>query len=405
MPRRGENIRKRKDGRWEGRIIMGYDLSGKARYHSVYGHSYQEVKEKKSLLCASGKNEAVFSSGLRKEDLKLTVAQIMDQWLDSRKGTIKESTYAQYSFMLNKYILPELGNQQMVSLSSDILNAFLKNKLCSGRADGKGGLSSKTVSDIRSILLQGITYAREHKYPCGINTKIFYPKIRQPNIDILTKSDQNRLEQVLFHLSDPIRLGILAALYGGLRIGEVCALQWRDFNYIAGTVQISKTLIRIKDMTPNSLKKTKIIIDQPKTESSNRIIPLPSFIMKIMERENKEENSYILSGTADYVEPRVCLKQYKEVLEKAGLPSFTFHALRHTFATRCVESGFDVKALSEILGHSNVSTTLQRYVHPTIECKREQMERLGTLSIWGQNNGMENPETSDERSHFNTESI
>lgn len=183
----------------------------------------------------------------------------------------------------------------------------------------------------------------------------------------------------------------MIALYGGLRIGEVCALQWGDFNYTAGTVRISKTLIRIKDLTRDSLKKTKVIIDKPKTEHSNRIIPLPSFLMEFMRQEAKGENCYVLTGTAEYVEPRLCLKQYKQVLEQAGLPSFTFHALRHTFATRCVENGFEIKALSEILGHSNVSTTLQRYVHPSIECKREQMERLEKLSVWSQDHGTENP--------------
>ena len=383
MPRRGENIRKRKDGRWEGRIIIGYDLRGKARYRSVYGHSYQEVKEKKNLLALSLRTEANCSAGQGKEYLRLTFAQIMEEWLNNRKDSIKESTYTQYAFMLHKYILSELGDQPLSALSSDMLSEFLKNKLCSGRADGKGGLSPKTVADIRSILLQGISFARERKYPCAVDTKIFYPKTRQPNIDVLTKAEQKKLEQTLFQSSDPIRLGIMIALYGGLRIGEVCALQWGDFNYTAGTVRISKTLIRIKDLTRDSFKKTKVIIDKPKTEHSNRIIPLPSFLMEFMRQEAKGENCYVLTG--------ICLKQYKQVLEQAGLPSFTFHALRHTFATRCVENGFEIKALSEILGHSNVSTTLQRYVHPSIECKREQMERLEKLSVWGQDHGTENP--------------
>ena len=139
MPRRGENIRKRKDGRWEGRIIIGYDLRGKARYRSVYGHSYQEVKEKKNLLALSLRTEVNCSAGQGKEYLRLSFAQILEEWLNSRKDSIKESTYTQYAFMLHKYILPELGEQPLSALSSDMLSEFLKNKLCSGRADGKGG--------------------------------------------------------------------------------------------------------------------------------------------------------------------------------------------------------------------------------------------------------------------------
>lgn len=393
MSRRGENIRKRKDGRWEGRAIIGYGTDGRAKYRSVYGHSYQEVRAKKNLLATAGKGAAPSSAGPDRDRMKLTLNEVMNEWLDSRKDAIKDSTYVQYYFMLHKHILPELGNCPLASLTSDTLDLFLKNKLHFGRADGKGGLSSKTVSDMRSILLQGIEYARARKYPCAVDVKVFYPKSQQPNIDVLTKAEQEKLEQVLFQSSDLIRLGILIALYGGLRIGEVCALQWGDFHDTAGTVQIRKTMIRIKDFTPNSARKTKIIIDSPKTERSNRVIPLPSFLMEVMRREARGNDCYILTGTTDYIEPRTCLKKYKKVLEKAGLRPFTFHALRHTFATRCIESGFDVKSLSEILGHSNVSTTLQRYVHPSIESKREQMERLEKVSIWGQNCGQKSSKT------------
>lgn len=403
MSRRGENIRKRRDGRWEGRLIVGYDTVGKARYHSVYGHSYQEVKKKKSLFIKACKNKNLCSDENRLDNLPLTFSRITDEWLNSRKDAIKGSTYAQYSFMIDKYILPQLGNRMLSALSSDLLNEYLKNLLRFGRADGKGGLSPKTVSDIRSILMQVIGYAKELNYSCPADLKIFYPKKRQPDIEVLTKAEQNRLEQILFQSSDPIRLGIILSLYGGLRIGEVCALQWGDFNYTAGTVKISKTVMRIKNMTPNSFKKTRVIIDRPKTEHSYRTIPLPSFIMDILIPENKASDCYILSGTTNYIEPRICLKQYKQVLKEAGLRSFTFHALRHTFATRCVENGFDIKALSEILGHANVSTTLQRYVHPSMECKREQMERLGKISIWGQKKGMKKTETSDYSSLSNTD--
>lgn len=405
MPRRGENIRKRKDGRWEGRVIISYDTDGKARYRSVYGHSYQEVKDKKEHLAAACKGIVPFPEEFHRDRLKLTLSQVMQEWLDSRKDSIKDSTYAQYNFMLNKYILPDLGDRYMASLTSDQLDTFLKNKLHSGRSDGTEGLSPKTVSDIRSILLQGIEYARERKYPCAVDAKIFYPKNHQPTVEVLTRDEQEKLEQILFQSSDPIRLGIMIALYGGLRIGEVCALQWGDFNYTSGTVQISKTMMRIKDLTPNSFRKTKIVIDRPKTERSNRIIPLPSFIMEVMKREAKSSECYILSGTTEYIEPRVCLRQYKKVLEKAELPSFTFHALRHTFATRCVENEFDVKSLSEILGHSNVSITMQRYVHPSMERKREQMERLEKISVWGQKNGHLNVKTNDISGNTGTDNL
>ena len=204
--------------------------------------------------------------------------------------------------------------------------------------------------------------------------------------------EQEQLEQILFHNPEPLKIGILIALYGGLRIGELCALQWGNLHLETGTVTVNRTLIRIRDLAPNALRKTKLLIDHPKTESSNRIIPLPSFIIDLLREHRQNDESYLLTGTFMYLEPRTCREKYKKILEKAGLRPFTFHALRHTFATRCIESNFDVKSLSEILGHSNISTTLQRYVHPSLELKREQMERLEKISIWGQKNGREKPE-------------
>ena len=124
-----------------------------------------------------------------------------------------------------------------------------------------------------------------------------------------------------------------------------------------------------------------MIVETPKTEKSNRIIPLPSFILKILKPYIRQDECYIITGTVKYMEPRIFLNKYKKILEEAGMNSFTFHALRHTFATRCVENDFDPKSLSEILGHSDVSITLQRYVHPTLELKREQMEKLSRVSI------------------------
>ena len=147
-------------------------------------------------------------------------------------------------------------------------------------------------------------------------------------------------------------------------------------------------MIRIQNVNKASgEKKTKILISSPKTQSSNRLIPMPSFVMKVLSQIKQEADIFLITGTISYMEPRTYLEKYKQILKKAGLKPFPFHSLRHTFATRCVESGFDTKSLSEILGHANVNTTLQRYVHPSIDVKKEQMNRLQKISIWGQNDG------------------
>lgn len=387
MGKHGENIRKRKDGRWEARMIVAYNPDGKAKYRSFYGKTYIEAKEKRNQYlrnhCCQSKDETM------QYETKVTVQQIMQEWLMLKKYNIKESTFAHYTNLLENHIYPKLGQIPLSLLTAEKINDFLKEELRFGRIDGKGGLSSKTVSDIRSVLLLGLEYAREQQYPCCINTKIFAPRSCKPAKKVLSRLEQAKLEQFLYLHFDLTSLGILITLYSGLRIGELCALQWGDVHLDSGIISIDKTIIRIQNVDRNNgdQKKTRIIISHPKTESSIRFVPLPSFLMKFLEKYRQEKEVFLITGTTSYMEPRLYLNKYKRILKKAGLESYTFHTLRHTFATRCVENGFDTKSLSEILGHANVSTTMQNYVHPSLDLKREQMDRLTNVSIWGQNQG------------------
>lgn len=395
MGRRGENIRKRKDGRWEARIITGYAPDGKAKYRSLYGRTYLEAKEKRNDYLSNSPGCQKNSAAVRQPARKITVGQVMQEWLYSRKESVKESTYAHYTNLLEKHILPQLGEICLLSLTAEHINRFLREKLYCGRLDGKGGLSPKTVADIRSILVLGLEYAGQQHYPCTVESKIFAPKSRRSSMKVLSRKEQAKLEQYLCQHPDPVGLGILTALYGGVRIGELCALKWGDIYFDNGTVQISKTVIRIRNVEDDPEKKTRLLVSAPKTESSVRLVPLPSFIMEYLLKYRQSSDRFLLTGTKNGMEPRICLCKYKQILEKAGLESFTFHTLRHTFATRCIESGFDAKSLSEILGHANVNTTLRNYVHPSIELKKRQMERLKTVSIWGQNQGQHGEKTAE----------
>lgn len=388
MGKHGENIRKRKDGRWEARIISSYDLQGRAKYRSFYGKTYLEAKEKRNNYIKCSPKCCRGGCGDPPNNVKIPVRQIMHEWLEFRKDSVKESTFAHYTNLMEKHILPALGDIYLSSLTAEMINSFLKEQLNSGRTDGKGGLSPKTVSDIRSVLLLGMEYARQQQYPCPEKSKIFSPKACRFPKRILTHAEQRRLETFLYRNPDPACLGILTTLYSGLRIGELCALQWSDIHYPDRTVQITKTIIRIQNIERNEAEnKTRILISHPKTENSNRFVPLPSFISDFLEAYRKEPDKFFVTGTKCAMEPRVYLYKYKQILKNAGLELFTFHSLRHTFATRCVEAGFDTKSLSEILGHANVSTTLQNYVHPSLESKKEQMERLKNMSVWGQDRG------------------
>lgn len=382
MGRHGENIRKRKDGRWEARVIQCYGADGKAKYRCLYGKTYLEAKTKKNAALM----ELQLHPLAKNATLKMTFGQVMEEWMKSRKGIIKESTYANYANIVEKHLQPELGGQFLTAITSERLEQFLQNKLQNGRLDGNGGLSFKTVSDMRSVIRLILQYAQTHGFPYTANIHIASQGNRISRIQVFTRPEQERLEQVLFSEPKPLYLGILIALYAGLRIGEVCALQWGDFHFENGTVSVSKTMIRIRNMTPNAATKTKLLIEQPKTQSSNRMIPLPDFILSYYKKHQKEKEVYLLTGSKRYMEPRICLEKYKKVLEQAGVGDFNFHSLRHTFATRCVENGFDMKSLSEIMGHSNVNITMQRYIHPSMELKKEQMNKLEAISIHGQKN-------------------
>nr|WP_300304597.1 site-specific integrase [uncultured Anaerostipes sp.] len=384
MARRGENIYKRKDGRWEARIIFDYTSEGKACYRYLYGKTYQEAKNKKNKLLAELQNSTM-TRNFQRNYLKITLDEVMQECFESRKDSLKESTYMTYVCLYERHLKPDLGSCRMTALTTDRIDAYLKEKLKSGRLDHKGGLSPKTVADIRSILLMALKFARKKKYPCADSGDIFYPSMHSQGIQVLSKLEQQKLEETVFAANDSLSSGILLALYSGLRIGEICALQWKDINFEEQNLLISKTIIRIRNLDSDSKRKTKVIIDRPKTDTSIRTIPLPAFLIEYLETFRKEDNTYLLTGTTHFMEPRIYLRKYKQILNDARLEDYTFHCLRHTFATRCVENGFDVKALSEILGHANVSTTLQRYVHPSMDSKREQIERLASSSICRQN--------------------
>lgn len=383
MGRHGENIRKRTDGRWEARYIQYYDSKGKAVYRYIYGKTYAEVKQKRKTAMSQESNVSQTSIGTS----KLTFRQLAEEWLIVKRAQVKQSTYANYVNMLNNHIYPRLGNVYVSSLTTQTLEKFLQSKLLHGRLDGKGGLSGKTVSDLSSILKLILQYAKRNGYFCPTDLNFSAPSVHPPQIDILQKEECEKLVQIVLKENKRVHLGILIALYGGLRIGEVCALQWKDFNFAEGTVNISKTVIRITNTEKNAAKKTKILVDKPKTECANRIIPLPKDILLFLEKEKKAPETFVLTGNNHCMEPRVCLENYKKILKRADIRSHTFHALRHTFATRCIELGFDVKTLSEIMGHSNISITMQRYVHPSMEQKKAQMNKLSLSNIHGQNSG------------------
>lgn len=353
MARKGENIYKRKDGRWEGRYRT-YATDNK--YRSVYGKSYAEVKEKLIKLKA---NPIMYrSSGMK------TFGELCVEWLSTVRLKVKSTTLSNYRMKLEKHILPVFGNVRFNCITIQLVKEFIKNKLNSG-------LSEKYVHDI-IVLMKSISkyICRLHGYQ-DIISDVTVPKSERKDMSLLTDNQQKSLCKYLTENLTSTNICILLSLYMGLRIGEICGLMWNDIDFEKSLLIVRRTVQRI-----SKCNGTELYIGSPKSKASRRSIPIPAFIMAILRQFRCDDSEYILSGSTKVIEPRTLQRRFKAILKKAGLPSINYHSLRHMFATNCIKAGFDVKTLSVILGHSSVEITLNRYVHSSFERQVECMNLL-----------------------------
>ena len=359
MARRGENIRKRTDGRWEGRYIESYSSNGKACYCSVYGATYLETKEKLK------KHKKLSDKAIGN---KTEVEELCKEWLNIKKESIKLSTYVKYQNFIENHFVGYFRGVKVLYLACEDIQAFIAQK---------SYLSEKTVHDMISVLIQIIKYGQSKKYIGYFDfDAILYPKISNQELSVLKSMEVTRLVHYVQMDFEIQKIGVLLSLFMGIRLGELCALQWQDINFYEETIHISKTMQRLKNLDENTDTKTRIVIDTPKSQKSIRDIPIPSFLLEVLAEYKQQGNVYVLTGTTDYIEPRTYQRMFHRYLDEADIPDINFHALRHTFATRAIEQGFDIKSLSEILGHSSVKFTMERYVHPSNEHKKRNLEKM-----------------------------
>ncbi|MCM1276260.1 MAG: site-specific integrase [Lachnospiraceae bacterium] len=361
------NIYKRKDGRFEGRIPLGYDDNGKIKYRYLYARSLSEIKEK--MLYAHSDTE-----GSERISCNKAFRELCAEWLASAKLRVKHSSYCCYEKLINRYVLPYFENIRYGDLGTPIINEFADHMLKCGRVNGFGGLSAKSVHDILVVMRSVAKYAeREYGYRNPMRN-ISMPKSESKEAEVFNKKERGRLQDYLQRNPTESNLGILLAMYSGLRIGELCALTWNDIDFRNGIVHVSKTVQRVARSSGNC--KTAVIMTSPKSKTSVRDIPLPAFVCDILKHNKRLGSSYILSGNNKPVEPRTMQNRFKAVLKECGIRSANFHLIRHTYATVCIESGFDAKTVSELLGHSNVNITLNRYVHSSMETKKKCVDKL-----------------------------
>lgn len=318
---------------------------------------------------------------LTKEEIvyttETTFAEVLELWMTNNRIRLKGATVNKYQNLIDAHILPELGDIPMKKLDATVINSYLMHKLQEGRLDKQGGLSASYVRSIRLIINAAFEFAVRQGTCRSLNQPIYKPTLRKPEITILNIDDQQRLERYLSAEPDPIKVGILLTLYTGMRIGEICALSWDDVDLEEQILHIRHTVARVPDRDVNDRRNSQLIIDTPKTVSSRREVPIPSYLVPMLKEIRQKSNSdYVVSSSKSFLSPRTYEYRYHRLLQESGVPQIHYHALRHTFATRCIEAGVDIKSLSEILGHANVGITLNTYVHSSMKLKRAQLEKM-----------------------------
>ena len=305
---------------------------------------------------------------VKRKNKKIYFERIVGEWLEYKKILIKKSTYSNYIYIIEKYLMPKFNEMSIIELGNYNYSGFIEDMLKK--------LSSKYVKDIVCVLRMILKYA-EKKYKFELDfEKIIIPKNDFNELEILSKSEKEKLEQYCITINTLKSVGILICLNTGLRIGEICALKWENIDLENKVIYVRKTLQRVYT---EKRKNTKIIIDTAKSSKSIRNIPISNKLYKVLKllKEKYKSDDYFLTGKSNkYVEPRSLRRIYKRILIKTEIKEYTFHALRHTFATECIEVGMDVKSLSEILGHSSTTFTLDRYVHSSYKKKKKYLEKL-----------------------------
>ena len=381
------SISKRSDGRYMAR----YTVNGKRK--TIYGATHGEVREKLNEKLTE------IARGEYFEPTKMTVEQWMKTWLVTYAlPSVKQSTYVSYEGYVRLHINPALGDILLVALTTEQLQKFF-NDLRKSTPKRKKALSTKSVRNIYNMFHTALDQAAiEHKIIRNPLLGIKLPKVEQMEVQILTADEQTKLQQAVMRHNEMQAYGVIFTLNTGLRLGELIGLQWKDVNFQRHSIRIRRTAGRLSKVAEDgslvkksdTVKSTEIVVRTPKSLSSRREIPmfdeLWNGLMDYRERQlemiealgnDYDDQDFIFGTTMGKVyDPRVYEDLFKRCLKSAGLKDIKFHALRHTFATRALEAGMDIKVLSSLLGHAQASTTLNLYGHALPDHKRVSMDKM-----------------------------
>ena len=340
-----------------------------------YSTKRKHLKRHKKHLVSIPHPNRIFCSTYNKDpdtcdyfDKEQTLDDLLNIWLDVNRLKHKPSTESKYRYMIDKHISPSLGYIRVRDVTEKTLNDFLLEKLNSGGIKEGNSLSPAYVRTMMVILNSAMRLAYEEGMQKQVKAKIVFPSVFQKP-SIISVQEQKVLEEYIIDHPTTTGTGILLALRMGMRVGEICALTWKDIDFENKILHVHATVVR------DSIHKA-FRIDKPKTESSDRYIPLSDIVESALLLCRKSNQGYIMSGNSDFMRPNSFEYRYHRLLKDEDIEDIRFHALRHTFATRCIEAGVDDKSLSELLGHSNVNITLNTYVHSSLSLKKKQMRKL-----------------------------
>jgi integrase len=298
-----------------------------------------------------------------------TISAIIQLWKADKKLYVKKSSFSAYMLLVENHLLPVFGNKH--ELEEAEVQSFVFQKL-------EQGLSHKTIKDILIVLKMILKFGAKNKWIHYQQFDVQYPTTREKqSIEVLTRTNQKKIMQYIQEHFTFRNLGVFICLSSGMRIGEICALKWEDVDTDNGIINIRRTIQRIY-IIDDGIRKTEIILDTPKTKNSIREIPMSKDLLRMLKPIKKILNNsfFVLTNDAKPTEPRTYRTYYKHLMKELEMPDLKFHGLRHSFATRCIESKCDYKTVSVLLGHSNISTTLNLYVHPNLEQKKKAIDQM-----------------------------
>lgn len=364
MARRGENIYKRRDGRYEGRYVIGRKRDGTTKFGYVYGRRYADVRARLAARKAA-------LTGNRGETAPrgMALAKWMENWLAvEMRGRVKPSSLQTYRSQFRKHIAPALGEMDIAAITAADVRGLMEDMRAAGR-------SASTANGVFRLLNAALRCAAEEGAIRANPCRKLRPERPEPREQrVLTRDEQRRLRE---NSRTPEHLPELLSLYTGLRLGEVCALMWEDIDWERGTLCVRRTTQRIARPGSRDGRRTALDVGTPKTSRSRRTLPLPEFLLAALrELRAKSDSQYAFGAPDRPADPRTMQRRFQRHARSLGITGAHFHTLRHCFATRMLEIGVDVKTVSALLGHSSARTTLDIYAHSLPDFQRSAVERL-----------------------------